>query len=97
MSGQELQHIGRSHLCRILRDHVEEDLQIECDHQPRVVPRPCRDERQIGIQQRMPEGDLLQLRSRFERTGHGANSFIECSSLLYRPLFTGLWIRPQIT
>ena len=61
LGGQEREHVGRRHLCGRLGDRPEEDLQIRGHRQPRVGPGPHRHERQIVVQQRMPERDRLQL------------------------------------
>ena len=55
LMSQELEHIRRRHLDRILADHREERLQIERHRPQRVRPRPTRDELQITIHQRITQ------------------------------------------
>jgi hypothetical protein len=50
---EEVEHIHRSDLARILRDHREEHLQIERHRPQRVRPRPASDELQIPVNERI--------------------------------------------
>ena len=49
-------------MSRFLGNHIEEDLQIRRHRQKGVGPSSRRNESQVVIQQRMPEGDRDQLR-----------------------------------
>ena len=53
LRSEELEHVRRRHLHRVLRHHREERLQIERHRPQRVRPTPTSDELQIAIHQRM--------------------------------------------
>lgn len=56
--GDEVQHIGRGHLQRVLTDEGEEHLQVESGGEHRVRSAPGRDEPQVVIEQRVAQANL---------------------------------------
>jgi hypothetical protein len=67
---QEIEHIRRGHLHRVLPDHQEERLQVEGHRPQRVRPAPARHELQIPVHQPLtqPVTDLARPRHETHKT-----------------------------
>jgi hypothetical protein len=72
---QELEHIRRGDLDRVLPGHLEERLQIKGDRPQRVRPAPARHELQIPVHQPLAQAvtDLARTRHETRKTREAAH------------------------